>query len=128
MARDTDDPPQPSRHLRRPRPRPPPPPATHLPLPRPSPLPLTIPPVLAPARTDATTDYYEITQRAATVEILPGVGTTVWGYNGTFPGPPLVSRSGRRAVVTHRNELPVPVVVHVHGGRTPPEHDGYPTD
>ncbi len=28
----------------------------------------------------------------------------------------------------HRNELPVPVVVHLHGGVTPPEHDGYPTD
>jgi spore coat protein A len=101
---------------------------SQLPLPRPFTLPLTIPPVLAPARTDASTDYYEITQRASTVEILPGMGTTVWGYNGTFPGPTIVSRSGRRAVVTHRNELPVPVVVHLHGGRTPPEHDGYPTD
>jgi spore coat protein A len=30
--------------------------------------------------------------------------------------------------VRHRNELDVPVVVHLHGGRTPPEHDGYPTD
>ena len=28
----------------------------------------------------------------------------------------------------HRNELPVPVVVHLHGGVTPPQHDGYPTD
>src|SRR5690606_1450020 len=33
-----------------------------------------------------------------------------------------------RTVVRHRNELPVPTVVHLHGGRTPPEHDGYPID
>jgi spore coat protein A len=30
--------------------------------------------------------------------------------------------------VRHTNQLPVPVVVHLHGGRTPAEHDGYPTD
>jgi spore coat protein A len=30
--------------------------------------------------------------------------------------------------VRHRNELPVPVVVHLHGGHTPAVHDGYPTD
>lgn len=52
----------------------------------------------------------------------------MWGYNGIFPGPTLVSRRGRRTVVAHRNELPVPVKVHLHGGKTAPEHDGYPTD
>lgn len=31
-------------------------------------------------------------------------------------------------MVRHKNELPVPTVVHLHGGRTPAEHDGYPTD
>ena len=30
--------------------------------------------------------------------------------------------------MSHRNELPVPTVVHLHGGRTPPASDGYPTD
>jgi len=101
---------------------------SQLPLPKPFTLPLATPPVLAPVRTDGTTDFYELVQRAATVEILPGVPTTIWGYNGSFPGPTIVSRSGRRTVVRHRNQLPVPVVVHLHGGRTPPEHDGYPTD
>ncbi|MCA2181367.1 multicopper oxidase domain-containing protein [Nonomuraea glycinis] len=47
---------------------------------------------------------------------------------GTFPGPTIESRSGRTAIVRHRNELPVPTVVHLHGGRTPPESDGYTTD
>ena len=66
------------------------------------------------------------TQRAARAEILPGLSTGIWGYNGVFPGPTIVSDRGRRTVVTHTNELPVPTVVHLHGGRTPAEHDGYP--
>ncbi|WP_199510928.1 multicopper oxidase family protein [Nucisporomicrobium flavum] len=86
------------------------------------------PPELDPVRSDGATDYFEITQKESVAELLPGVRTAIWGYNGIFPGPTLVSRRGRRAVVNHRNTLPVPVVVHLHGGRTPPEHDGYPTD
>jgi spore coat protein A, manganese oxidase len=91
-------------------------------------VPLPVPPILQPTRTDRTTDYYEITQKEAQVEILPGLRTTVWGYNGIFPGPTIAVRRGRQVVVRHRNELPVPVVVHLHGGKTPPESDGYPTD
>lgn len=97
-------------------------------LPKPFTVPLPVPPVLSPVRTDATTDHYEITQQASRVEILPGYRTEVWGYHGTFPGPTIESRRGRQTVVRHTNELPVPVVVHLHGGKTPPEHDGYPTD
>jgi len=79
-------------------------------------------------RTDANVDYYELTQREARAEILPGLDTTVWGYNGIFPGPTIEAQTGRRVVVLQRNELPVPTVVHLHGGVTSPESDGYPTD
>jgi FtsP/CotA-like multicopper oxidase with cupredoxin domain len=98
------------------------------PLPEPFSVPLPVPPVLEPVRTDANTDYYELTQREGRAEILPGLDTTVWGYDGIFPGPTIEARSGRRVVVYQRNELPVPTVVHLHGGVTPPESDGYPTD
>ncbi len=91
-------------------------------------VPLPIPPVLSPARSDATTDYYEITQQIASLEILPGLRTTAWTFNGTFPGPTLVSRSGRRTVVRHTNTLAHPTVVHLHGGHTPHDSDGYPLD
>lgn len=97
-------------------------------LPQPFRVPLPVPPVLAPARSDATTDYYEITQQPGEAEVLPGLATEIWGYNGIFPGPTIESRSGRRTVVRQRNELPTPVSTHLHGGHTPPEHDGYPTD
>src|SRR3712207_8609548 len=48
--------------------------------------------------------------------------------SGIFPGPTIESRSGRKVVVRHHNELPVPVTTHLHGGKTPPGSDGYPTD
>jgi spore coat protein A, manganese oxidase len=97
-------------------------------LPRPYQVPLPVPPVLQPVASDATTDTYEITQRTASLPILTGVRTEAWTYAGSFPGPTIVSRAGRRTVVLHRNELPQPTVVHLHGGHTPHEHDGYPTD
>ncbi|MFF5290636.1 multicopper oxidase family protein [Paractinoplanes globisporus] len=97
-------------------------------LPEPFTLPFRVPPVLSPVRSDATGDHYRVTQRAATAEILPGVRTPIWGYEGQFPGPTIRSVRGRRTVVTHRNELPVPVVVHLHGGHTPATEDGFPTD
>jgi spore coat protein A len=96
--------------------------------PRPFGVPLPVPPVLEPVRTDAGADYYEIIQKAGKVEILPGLETEVWGYDGIFPGPTIESRSGRKIVVRQRNDLPVPVSTHLHGGRTPPDSDGYPTD
>lgn len=91
-------------------------------------VPLPVPPVLAPVRTDQATDYYEITQRTADLAVFPDVRTPAWTYHGTFPGPTIVSRAGRRTVVRHTNELPHPVVVHLHGGHTPHDSDGYPGD
>ena len=101
---------------------------SQLPLPRPFTVPLTLPPVLRPTYSDAEGEHYAVTQRAASVEILPGVRTTIWGYNGIFPGPTIESTSGRPAIIHHTNQLPVPVVVHLHGGHTPEDSDGYPTD
>jgi len=91
-------------------------------------VPLPAPSVLKPVHTDSTTDHYEVTQKARTLEILPGMKTEVWGYDGLFPGPTVEARSGRKVVIRQMNELPVPVSSHLHGGRTPPGSDGYPTD
>jgi spore coat protein A, manganese oxidase len=101
---------------------------SQVPLPEPFRVPLPVPPVKQPVRIDGTTDYYEITQREASVEILPGVQTPIFGYDGQFPGPTIESRSGRRTVVRHTNELSVPIAVHLHGGHTPAVSDGYPVD
>ncbi|MEV6630948.1 multicopper oxidase domain-containing protein [Actinoplanes sp. NPDC051470] len=90
--------------------------------------PLPIPAIARPVRVTADADHYVLTQKAADVSLLPGRTTRIWGYDGTFPGPTLRVRAGRPAVVTMRNELPVPTSTHLHGGVTPPDSDGFPTD
>ena len=88
-----------------------------------------IPSVLAPTRVDSDADYYEITMQAAQMSILPGLRTTIWGFNGEFPGPTIRARSGRRVVIRHRNELTdATPSVHLHGGHVDAGSDGYPTD
>ncbi|HUR85545.1 MAG TPA: multicopper oxidase domain-containing protein, partial [Solirubrobacteraceae bacterium] len=75
-------------------------------LPQPFTIPFKTPPVLTPERQTQSFDYYSLTQRQASVEILPGKRTDIWGYNGITPGPTIVNRQGRHAVVQHVNDLP----------------------
>ncbi|MGW0883091.1 multicopper oxidase family protein [Streptomyces sp. NPDC002671] len=91
-------------------------------------VPLPVPPHARPSRTTGGTDQYDITQRRATAEIIPGLNTSIWGYDGIFPGPTFTARSGRRMEVRVLNKLSVPTSLHLHGGVTPPHSDGYPTD
>jgi spore coat protein A, manganese oxidase len=98
------------------------------PLPAAFAVPLPVPAVARPVGTGGGVDRYEVTQREADVEVLPGTTTRVWGYDGTFPGPTIRGRSGRPVEVRFRNELAVPTAVHLHGGHTPADSDGYPLD
>lgn len=74
--------------------------------------------------------------------------TTLWGYNGTWPGPTFEARTGRPIQMHWVNNLPVQhlfeyaydatlhgadmgephvrTVAHLHGARTQPDSDGYP--
>lgn len=69
-----------------------------------------------------------VTVRRRGIEILPGRTTEIAGYDGTFPGPTIEATKGVPLHLSVHNELDVPIVNHLHGGVTPPEHDGYPTD
>lgn len=89
---------------------------------------LPIPSVLRPTQTDKTTECYNIVQKEAVVELLPGKRTAIWGYEGMFPGPTIKVSRGRRTTVRHINRLSIPTVVHLHGGLTPPDSDGFPVD
>ncbi|MFS1301310.1 multicopper oxidase family protein [Streptosporangium longisporum] len=95
-----------------------------LPLPRPFTVPLPIPAQARPVRPG----HYEVVQRQARMEIVPGTSTEVWGFDGTFPGPTFRLRRASPVTVRVRNRLPVPTSTHLHGGVTPPGSDGYPTD
>ncbi len=99
-----------------------------VPLPNPFQVSLPIIPTLKPERVESNTDVYDVTVRNATARILNGMDAAIWGYNGLFPGPTIEAQVGRRVSLRLRNTLRVPIVNHLHGGRTAPEHDGYPTD
>jgi FtsP/CotA-like multicopper oxidase with cupredoxin domain len=77
---------------------------------------------------DATGEYYDVEQCEGVAHIVPGKETRVWGYNGQFPGPTIVARRGIPTHVRHTNHLSTPTVVHLHGGRTPSDSDGFPTE
>ncbi|HHQ40886.1 MAG TPA: multicopper oxidase family protein [Chromatiales bacterium] len=91
-------------------------------------IPLPVPPELAPSGTVNGKPLYEIVQREADVEIIPGTTTRIWGYNGITPGPTLRVRRGDPVVVRQTNLLPDNVTTHLHGGHVPPQYDGYPVD
>jgi spore coat protein A len=96
-----------------------------------------------------TVSFYRIAMRAIATKLhrdLPP--TRQWSYGGSVPGPIFETRSDEALLVEWANELPpkhlfpidfslhgaersnpeVRGVVHLHGGRTPPESDGYPED
>lgn len=107
---------------------------------------LPIPQTLKPKRKNKFKTYYEVTMKEFTHQFhrdLPP--TRLWGYNGMFPGPTIETRKNEFVEVLWQNELPsehflpldrtlhsvegnpeVRTVVHLHGGATPPDSDGYP--
>jgi len=111
--------------------------------------PLPIPAILQPQGRAGKAASYQVTmsQFAQTLhsELPP---TTVWGYEGTYPGPTIEARRNKPVVVKWMNNLPtqhiLPVdttlhgaepgvpevrsVVHLHGGHTQPQFDGFPDD
>jgi spore coat protein A, manganese oxidase len=87
---------------------------------------LPIPPELVATSRRRGRETYELVVRRGTAEILPGLETPVYGYDGLFPGPTIRARKGRETVVRQRNELDFDVNVHLHGGAVPAKHDGHP--
>jgi spore coat protein A, manganese oxidase len=85
-------------------------------------------PVLKPTSQAGSTDYYELTMARSQVEIIPGLATAVWGFNGIYPGPTIVAQAGRNVSIAQTNALDVQTSVHLHGGHTPAGSDGHPAD
>ena len=93
--------------------------------------------------------YYRIAMRQSTVQFHRDLKpATIWGFDGSVPGPTFETRSGEGILVEWANELParhllsidhkihgaergkpeVRAAVHMHGAKTRPESDGYPED
>jgi spore coat protein A, manganese oxidase len=94
------------------------------------------------------TDYYKITETNVQVQLIPGMWTKMWGYNGKVPGPTIRSylqadpdnpgkKIPRRTVMQVVNDLPrrhptlgyIPwTSLHLHGSPSKPQFDGYAGD
>ncbi len=118
--------------------------------------PLPIPAIAKPAGLKASpgdpatpVPYYRIVMQQFQAKVHRDVAaTTFWGYGASCPGPTIEARAGKPVLVEWVNQLPrqhlfpidhtlhgaeaakpdVRTVVHLHGGRTGPESDGYPED
>lgn len=105
-------------------------------LPKPFTRQFSAPPVAVPVFQDATTDYYAMDMLPVQANIIPGLPTTMWGYNGQVPGPTIDAMQGREVVVRHSNLLPdhpqlayqTHTSVHLHGSASLPQYDGYASD
>ena len=78
----------------------------------------TRPEVAVPVRTDPLTgtQIYRIEMRPFRAEIVPGLVTDLWGYNGVYPGPTIVVDRNTPTRVRQINNLPR---VHLILGFTP---------
>lgn len=68
----------------------------------------------------------EITASETEAEIVDGVKTKVWTYNGTVPGPEIRINLGDTLRVVFTNNLPQETTIHWHGVRVPNAMDGVP--
>jgi len=58
------------------------------------------------------------------VEMIPGVPSKVYTYNGTVPGPLIRGTVGDTLIIHFTNNLPEPTTIHWHGLRLPADMDG----
>ena len=76
------------------------------------------------------TSRISIPVRQAGVRVMPtGPLTTMWTYDGSYPGPTIVRPAGKDTKVRFVNRLPVraPLSVHLHGDHHRWQDDGQPT-
>ena len=108
-------------------------------LPKPFTSAFTRPTVAVPVRTDPLTgtQIYRMQMRPFRAEIVPGLQTDLWGYDGVYPGPTIVVQRRTPTRVRHINDLPAvhPTLgftpwtsVHLHGHASLPQFDGYASD
>jgi spore coat protein A, manganese oxidase len=113
-------------------------------LPLPYTLPFAVPPVINATNgiVGTETNPVVLEQRAGSVEILPGLKTTIFGYalkgqGPTTPGPTIHTRRGTPITVMQVNNLPKAhpflgydpwTSTHLHGSASRPQYDGYASD
>ncbi|MBD8044940.1 multicopper oxidase domain-containing protein [Arthrobacter sp. Sa2BUA2] len=87
--------------------------------------PLPIPP-LAESRLMDGTRTFSLDAQEGSSELVAGLQTPTWGFNGPVLGPTLRAQAGERIAVEVANNLPEPTTVHWHGMHLPAAMDGGP--
>ena len=82
------------------------------------------------ANTSTAPGVFEASLTAAPVdlELVPGVRTSFWAYNGSVPGPLIEATEGDRVRLTFVNRLTQDSTVHWHGMPVPAAQDGNPME
>lgn len=106
-------------------------------LPAPFSIPFAVPPVASPVNTTGGIDRYRITMAPRTAQIIPGLNTPMYAYNGSFPGPTIRATKNRPVKARFVNKLPTfnsawnyepTTSLHLHGSASLPQYDGYASD
>jgi FtsP/CotA-like multicopper oxidase with cupredoxin domain len=79
-----------------------------------------------PYEMDAGVKVFKLRAEPVTRKLVPFKTMTVWGYNGSCPGPTIQVQQGDRVRVVFENGLPESTTVHWHGLEVPIEMDGVP--
>jgi FtsP/CotA-like multicopper oxidase with cupredoxin domain len=83
--------------------------------------------------------FYELTMKEAPHQFHPDYApTTIWGFDGQFPGPNFHANYGEPVLVRFHNHLPsvtkpqafgiAEITTHLHNAHTPSESDGNPVN
>ncbi|WP_277207254.1 multicopper oxidase family protein [Isoptericola croceus] len=86
---------------------------------------LAVPPLAQSEVVDGVRTF-TLEARTGTSELLPGVSTTTWGFDGAYLGPTLRAERGERVAVEVTNGLHEATSVHWHGMHLPAAMDGGP--
>ena len=69
---------------------------------------------------------FELNVEPVTREFLPGFPMSLWGFNGSVPGPSIQCTQGDRVRILVHNKLPEVTTIHWHGLDVPNRYDGIP--
>ena len=87
--------------------------------------------------TEGPYKLFEVTEQQSTAQIINGINTPVWAYNGVVPGQYVEVDQGEKVKLRVRNALPAThpqfgheftTSTHLHGSASLPQFDGYASD
>lgn len=76
--------------------------------------------------TELNGELTTLTAEASNLEVEKGTSLPVWTFNNSVPGPQIRIKKGKTVNITVKNQLTVPISLHIHGYPVPFKMDGVP--